>query len=386
MKKLLLSTAAVAGASALATSAFALPIQSVNDAGTPVLTAGMAAQFEAGFVDNDMEPEGVTRDMDFVNGRFGEIYFNGEMTADNGLVYGAKIHFATDNRNLGGGDNNNSIYPGREYMYFKGGWGSVELGNWPGADTGLTLTPLPQGYTGIGGLDLAYKSYAYQPAGSINHAASPLWWDAGNSKVTYYTPALGGFQAGISFTPSTLEADPASGIPSDSGETTDKIAYGVKWSGDFGGATVALAAVGATSDDVTTMTDDGESTTMTTTNGIDAYDISARLNYAGLQVGAAFWNADDHMAAAGDGQEYSGWSMNAIYTFGPLGVEVQYASAEKSANMMTSNYDAWAISVGYSVAPGLKWYGELIGVEFDNDGDATDNEALVALSGLMLSF
>ncbi len=130
-------------------------------------------------------------------------------------------------------------------------------------------------------------------------------------------------------------------------------------------------------------------------HGIDAYDLAARFNYAGLQVGAAYWDAGETGAAMGTDQDFTGWSVNAIYTFGPLGVELQYASAEKSTASMgadnkmttaTNTFDARAISVGYSVAPGLKWYGELVGVEFDNPGDKNDNEALVAISGLMLSF
>ena len=43
----------------------------------------------------------------FVNGRFAEVYFDGEMTADNGLVYGGKIHMNTSDRHT----NNTGGYP-----------------------------------------------------------------------------------------------------------------------------------------------------------------------------------------------------------------------------------------------------------------------------------
>ena len=80
MKKLLLSSVAMAGASALATGALAMPIQSMSEEGTPILTAGMAAQFEGGFASHDDKLTGAmrkgevnktTRNGGFVNGRFG---------------------------------------------------------------------------------------------------------------------------------------------------------------------------------------------------------------------------------------------------------------------------------------------------------------------------
>ena len=105
----------------------------------------------------------------FVNGRFAEVYFDGEMTADNGLVYGAKIHMNTSDRsqyNTGG-------YPGRQYIYLKGDWGSMEFGNWIGADSGLNLCPLACTYKGFGGLDTPYKDYILTPDNAINHHINP---------------------------------------------------------------------------------------------------------------------------------------------------------------------------------------------------------------------
>ena len=67
MKKLLLSSVAMAGASALATSAFAVPLQSTTEDGTPILTAGMVAQFEGGIVQDDDKLEGTRRGGGFVN-------------------------------------------------------------------------------------------------------------------------------------------------------------------------------------------------------------------------------------------------------------------------------------------------------------------------------
>ena len=425
MKKLLLSSVAMAGASALATGALAVPIQSFDEDGTPVLTAGMSAQFEAGvaMVDDKVENP-AKRDGGFVNGRFGEIYFNGEMTADNGLVYGAKIHFATTDYHWvradykdticveteGTGDDakcvksetvssgnatksNNSNFPGREYIYLKGDWGSLELGNWPGPDSTLNFTPSPTTYKGIGGMDFAYHSYVQRPAGAIANSQSPHWWDVG-PKVSYITPSVSGFQAGISYTPQNRGGFDSAPSPTDRANTNyqDKIGLAARWSGDFGGTTMGISVVGGTSDDSTKP--DGT----VAGQGMGYYDVSGRIGFSGFVFAGSYWDFGDSGAGPGVEQDYTGWALNASYSFGPYGVELQYAQAEqnlpagKDASMASMNeFAGWAFALGYSVAPGLKWYGEVVGNnnELKNVAKgAPDGEykSTVFLSGLMLNF
>ena len=406
MKKLLLGSVAMAGASALATGAFAQAIQSFDEDGTPVLTAGMSAQFEGGVVmiDDKLE-EPSQRDGGFVNGRFGEIYFNGELTADNGLVYGARIHFATSDFHFqtDSGDYDwgaNNAFPGREYMYFKGDWGSLELGNWPGPDSTLNFTPSPTTYKGIGGLDYAYKSYAVAPPGSINNANSPHWWDQGNTKVSYITPSVSGFQAGISYTPQDHGYWGIDKAPTDRAKTAfqDKIGLAARWSGDFGGTTLGISVVGGTSDDDTD--DEG----MVTGQGMGYYDVSGRVGFSGFVFAGSYWDYGDGGAPENVEQDYTGWALNASYTFGPYGVELQYAHAEKSqsgtAEMLTAKgesiFDGWTFALGYSVAPGLKWYGEVVGTTYELRGSVVAPDAAISaseeydstvfLSGLLLNF
>ncbi|MDP7540434.1 MAG: hypothetical protein QF726_08270, partial [Alphaproteobacteria bacterium] len=65
----------------------------------------------------------------------------------------------------------------------------------------------------------------------------------------------------------------------------------------------------------------------------------------------------------------------------------------------TDSYDTdmWAVSAGYQVAPGLKWYTEVVGADFDFGQSAADvtangavtnleNDAIAVLSGFVLSF
>ena len=69
-----------------------------------------------------------------------------------------------------------------------------------------------------------------------------------------------------------------------------------------------------------------------------------------------------------------------------------------SPSTLTENYDVemWSVSFGYAVAPGLKWYAEVTGADFDHSQSAADitangainldNEAVALITGLVLSF
>ena len=381
MKRFLLSTTAVVGVSAMAASAVAMPLQSRDEEGTPVLSASIVASFEAGFANNSAANDDVNRDSGLVTGRWTNVYFNGEMTADNGLTYGAQIRFA------GGRDytvNPNDINllgysgTGRQYVWLKGGWGSVEAGTWIGAATALNLNVAGQ-YKGNGGLDFAWHEYSVKPTGAIAHIQNPHWWDAGQSKISYFTPVFNGFQAGVSYTPTVGLGK--TGLIAGDGEYKDQISYGAQWNGDMGGSTVTVSAVGA-------MTDDAVNNAMSTTrHGVEMFQISGMVAHAGFSTGATFWDYGDTGTLPGDSQDYTGWAVDATYSFGPYGVEISYSHAEKmitGAEAIDSTFDGWALQLGYAVAPGLKWYADLVGAEYDVNG-STDDSTIV-LSGVTLSF
>lgn len=422
MRKYLLGTTALVAASAVATSAMAMPIQSKSEAGVPILTASMVAQWEAGIASNDNNASSAnTRDGGFINGRFAEIFFNGELTADNGLVYGAKVHFNTGTVASNG-------FPGREYIYMSGGWGSMEFGNWIGADSGLNLCVTCNTYAGYGGLDTPWKSYVISPnANYRNGSVNSMWFDQ-SVKITYYTPVVAGLQAGISYTPSrnAFGAQPTSNLDNN-GQHKDLIGFGAQFNHEVEGIGIALSASGAVSDSYLS-----NSTSTTSLNrvkevtGVGYYELGARVKYAGFQFGGSWW--DEGTGGAIKGRDYgfekTGWTLEAAYFNGPYGVEVQYASTESSssnrvitgaiaaANLpngagtgltvapsaMTENYDVdmWAVSFGYAVAPGLKWYAEVVGADFDHSQAAADvtasgatnldNDAVAVLTGLVLSF
>jgi len=411
MRKYLLGTTALIAASAVVTSAMAMPIQSKSESGVPVLTASMVAHFEAGIATNDDNAASAgTRDGGIVNGRFAEIYIDGVLTADNGLTYGANVHF-----NTGSGESNG--YPGREYIYLNGGFGSIELGNWIGADSAMLICVVCRTYKGYGALDVPYRSYTISPNDNFrNGGVTSHWWNQ-SEKVTYLSPIINGFQAGVSYTPNTT---PQAGNVDNVAGYTDMVGAGIQWRHDFDGVAIALGIVGGVSDGyvVSGTTGTNEANAVT---GIGYYSVDASVNYAGFQFGGSYW--DDGNGGAVKGRDFgfkkTGFAMSASYGMGPWGIELQHAQTSSSSSnrivtaaiatsgatglsiapsAVTEDYDftAWALSVGYAVAPGLKWYGEVVNTDFDHSQNATDqtnngvykgdNKSTAVLMGLVLGF
>ena len=302
----------------------------------------------------------------------------------------------------------------------------MEFGNWIGADSGLNLCITCNTYAGYGALDTPWKSYIISPNSNFrNGGVNSMWFDQ-SVKITYYTPVVAGIQAGVSYTPTLKNffgVQPEGPFTDNDGQYKDLFGFGLQFNQEFEGVGIALSAVGAVSDSQGTPTTSvnriGEVT------GVGYYELGARVRYAGFQFGGSWWDEGTGGAIRGRdyGFEKTGWSLEAAYSSGPYGVEVQYASTESSSanrtitaaaalahaatgtfpnggspSTLTENYDVdmWSVSFGYAVAPGLKWYAEVTGADFDHSQSAADitansainldNDAVALITGLVLSF
>ena len=116
MKKVLLSTAAVAVAMVATPAAAQVELE----------LGGYFKGYGA-FVDQDELSTGTeVNDFDII--RNTEIHFGGETTLDNGLTIGAHLEADTDVEN-----SNDSFEVDESYAYFSGGWGRVNFGAEDGA-------------------------------------------------------------------------------------------------------------------------------------------------------------------------------------------------------------------------------------------------------------
>ena len=154
-----------------------------------------------------------------------EIKFQGSGMTDGGLKVTATIEMDSDSS--GSIDESN--------LAIEGGFGKIIFGIEDGAANMVGNKGIGNGYAGTGYYDGGEN---YTPANS-GPAPIPNSDDLG---IRYITPALGGFQAGISY-----QVGDGGSSPKDTGATKadndhNTIAAGMSFSGDFAGTSLTLGA------------------------------------------------------------------------------------------------------------------------------------------------
>src|SRR5690606_34164199 len=113
-------------------------------------------------------------------------------------------------------------------LYVNGGFGQIKLGKDDSAADDMGIIAPSVGPVGVNDGDLTNWVDAYLPD------TVPSSGD--QNRVTYYTPVLGGFRAGVSF------ADD-SGQNSDAGDGDNIVSAGLEYNADFDGWGLGLSAV-----------------------------------------------------------------------------------------------------------------------------------------------
>ena len=210
MKKILLGTTTLMGAASLfAGAAFAE---------TPKVTIGGYANFEAGYVSDDMDSAGVAtqngvseRPQAFRSDT--QVDFKIDGKTDAGLGYGGEVDLLADTT---GDVQNRGFNASKTFIYMDGQWGRFELGSNVGADGTMkvdagTIARATGGINGdwsyfanantqfvaMSSLPLGYGNYLSGGATNFtgDHSEENL------NKITYYTPRFSGFQLGLSYLP-----------------------------------------------------------------------------------------------------------------------------------------------------------------------------------------
>ncbi|MGI9435601.1 MAG: porin [Geminicoccaceae bacterium] len=319
-KQLLLSSTALVGAIALATPALA------------DIEVTLSGQFEFGASFADKET------IDNGRGYFffmdSETVIRAEGASDSGINYAGKVELETD------ADIQN-VNADETAIYFWGGFGRAELGRDDGAADNMFLAG-EDFQAGTGGID-----------GDGANLDLPSVNDSGDAaKITYFTPRIAGFQAGVSYLPDT--GDEQNDSDNDPGDFEDFFEVGANYTGAFGGADVTLTAVGAfgsEEDDGNPANDVGDRRD---------YGFGGGVEFGGFGVGAGYVVQDE----AGSGE---GFTVGAKYGFGPANVSVGY-SRDNPDN--ADDVNVVAVSGDYGLFPGVTLKGD---ISFnDNDSDTAD--------------
>ncbi len=369
MKKILLGTTGLVAAAMFANAATAQ---------TPKVTIGGFADFQAGFVSDDLD--GSERSHGFRNDTEVSVRVDGK--SDAGLGYGAVIDLEAD---VSADADGEGVNASRTYVYLEGNFGRFELGSNQGAGATMRVDASSLAVA-TGGIDGAWTYFANSPAGVPFITTPSLPLEHGSllalggettdnvSKITYYSPRYSGFQLGISYQPDFADRGQLTSLTDvDAGESGENLDVGVNYEGQWGEVSAAAAVTGQFGDGETAATED-----------LGAWNAGLNLGYAGFQLAGSYGDWDDSLGASSTDGDY--WTLGLGYSYGAFGASATYMDSSYEVGGADNDFDNLVLGADYQLAPGLVPYAELSFYDFDAAGTASDNDGTVFILGTQLSF
>jgi outer membrane protein OmpU len=371
MKKVLLGTSGLIAAAAMFAGA--------ASAQTPKVTIGGFADFQAGYVDEDLDAG--KRSHGFRNDT--EISVRVDGKTDAGLGYGAVVDLEAD---VTTDADNEGVNASRTYVYLDGNWGRFELGSNQGASETMRVDASSLA-AATGGIDGAWTYFASTSGASyITTPSLPLAHGSLNAlgeestdnanKITYYSPRYSGFQLGVSYQPDFADRGQIAGRsdldPAQSGENLD---VGLNYEGTFSDVSLAAALTGQMGDAEAAGTED-----------LMAWNAGAQVGYAGFKLAGSYGDWDDSLSAIGGNVEGDYWTAGIGYDYAQFGTSVTYIDSSIEYAGGENEFQNLVIGADYKLAPGLTPYAEVSLYEFDAPASATDNDGTVVLVGTQLAF
>lgn len=359
MNKLLLSVAALALVSS--------PAFAAEDSGVKLKLGGHMK----GYV-NYSDEDSSTRSVDIL--RQTEVHFGGETTLDNGLTVGAHIEAATD---VGDG-----FAVDESYAYFAGSWGRVNFGSEDGAAY-LLQVAAPSADDNIDGI-----RQFINPSATIDPLDYANDINGDSDKITYLSPVFSGFQAGLSYTPESVDfASALTGVTGDSSRSTggnaldneandfgDVWELGVRYEGQVSNVGV-IAGAGYTHASIEA------ETVPALTDNFQEWNVGLDLDIGAFGLGVIYTENNYGLESSEDSET---WVLGADYTTGPFKVGASYLNNDLLDLVDTDRY---TVGVGYTYGPGMSFRGSLGYTDFNDDtGLVGDQDATTLTVGTQINF
>ena len=379
MRKILLATAS---ASVLCT--FAMQAQAQM-----TVSLGGYTEFFGGLFNDELGANRNKRDFELET----EIVVKADGKADNGLLYGAKIELQ-NGATRPDGTFTTGIITDEASIYVGGQWGRFELGDFDGAaDTLKIYAPV----VGVEQIDGDYTDFAGGQPNFGMHIPN----SGDSTKIMYLTPRFAGFQGGASYTPEAGDEGQSVVQLKNTSTYKDVGEFGVNYTGEFSGFSVALGATASTATGQDLGTVGGPSL-----EDFFAWQAGAQVGYGGFMVGGGYIDADDYNAVSGapaTSGDSTAWHVGASYTAGPVAIGLTYADAEGFKDgpdvstglpsTYASSYKTYGGGVAYTIAAGLTVQADVMYVDEDlRNVDAlggvstASNEGIVAVFSTRLDF
>jgi outer membrane protein OmpU len=270
------------------------------------------------------------------NSQMGEIlmvWLNADMVADSGLEYGVGVRFrssssadvtgakvGSDGITVTGGKTSTRIVD-RNYIYLRDDWGQFKLGNDWAPVYNMSLGGEWRG-TGVGQFQAGYT-------GATEAIKNAYQTTSGkNRKLAYYTPNLGGFKAGLSYS------------DAGAGAKTDSTSYAFTYGFDMMGGNAVTVGYGAEKQ--------AESAAKNDDKTVSQYGFAATMGdflVSAIRVG------ED----TGDNVEKSGTEFEVAYDLSDQTVLnlLHFDSKVSKGPNDGDKFNSTQVGFNYEVAPGL---------------------------------
>ena len=310
----------------------------------------------------DFNPTGLFSD--------GEVHFNGEYTADNGITFGAQVELEMFGDVNSGGDTIDE-----KYAYIHASFGEFYAGSMSSAAYQMHYAAPFAGLPVNSGWVTVFIPANPDSSTAFEHPAVSTFIDFGGSDnmLSYYTPRFYGFQLGLTYAPTLSGNGDGKNFPVEADTETEYnngFAVGLNYVEDFNGFGVAVAVgwrYAQASDDISDA-------------GFDDYQaISAGVNlsYAGFTLGGSYANEYDGMVTGNpvDGfvsTEGQSWDVGATYGLGPWTFGLTYFHGETDDEVALSGDDTMQAvqgGVNYAIGPGISLSGGVMWAEWDTETD-----------------
>ncbi len=325
-KKLLLGTTALVALGALTVATPASAQMEVS--------VGGYARFGAVFGDNDVAT-GINNARKFYFRDEFEVHVNGKAKDDaTGTEYGVHVEFEMDNNAL-------NVGADEAWIWFKGSWGEVRVGNEDGA---ADLMKIHAGAVaaGTGGVD--------GWVGEIAPVGLHLLNSSDATKIVYFTPNIGGFQAGISYTPDSGHQGGGRPLHND-GNYEHWIEAGASYTADMGGAKARVSAQFSRANHETVGALD-----------FTGYSVGAQVEVGGFKV-AGSWARNSFDGSALDNTR---WTLGVGAGLGPANFSV--TAALQNTDQGPDPRDL-SISGDVTLLPGVALQGDITFFNLDTGGN-----------------
>lgn len=418
MKKILLGTTTLIGAASLLAGA-AL-------ADSPKVTVGGYANFEAGYVNDNLDSHAVAGN-DHANQRpqafrsDTQVDFKIDGRNDSGLGYGGEIDLLADTSVDVQGRGFNAS---KTFVYLDGDWGRAEMGTNVGADSTLTVNAGTIARA-TGGINGDWNYFANAANQYLAMAELPLQYGAPTlidstgaahdnftgvhneenlSKVTYYTPRFSGFQLGVSYLPdqsNTGQGTNTLGAPNpfgpnrtnhNAGLSQNIFTGGINYDNKFGDVGFTAALTG----------EHGNAQQGTLYEGLQAWEAGAKFTYMGWSLAGSYgdWGKSNTLKT-NRSHSSNYWDIGGAYEYGPFAASLTYlnskfdcgaagASAGFDGNCQgvagKNKFNNTSLGFDYKLAPGLTPYAEISYYRQNAPGTEDDNKGYVGIIGTQLNF